>query len=302
MATEKALVRKFPGTIRKDRRDTCAYSILAPGKTNWYHSTYPGCYAGLFIGEDVKASTATVLLRSGFGLHAQTFSNRLFKNMLKVFQEHGFFPPEMELEWDSVKNRWSVLLRPQTYNMLTLKIAAFTYRYFDAAPYAMLLAYRQYLALKNEGVSFYQCFHWACNTQQMHSGHGIYNFGNKAGGTVAHSPYLTRALAYLLNMPREEITKISNTRYSRMHVVTTLDKLYLYMRGERTKQDLSVNEEIELKRWSSERHPVSQDDLLDPRFGKLLQTPLRPNRVKMRTIIQTLPKITIRKSYGYYDD
>lgn len=304
MASFDALTRKFPKNLSSEIRDKSAFIYGANLDKPSYQSNNAGCYAYLFSEPLVVSGKAYVKLLPAIGSKEELntwdgfskgygLSPQLFRNIFSVFYDHGFFPKEAALEFDKPKAQWAVVLPPGSYDILTLKLASFTYRYLDCVPWFMLAAYRQYLALRAKGVSFYQCFHWACLKGGLSSGHGIYYF-TTGGFPAAYSPFVTKALSLLTMYTPEELKENTVVSYDRPSLSDTITYLASKAFGSPIAcspiaRPLGTFQDR--MRW--ETHPLSEDSLLDPRFGRYIQDVSSLFTEEIKEIQKTLPTRTL---------
>ena len=175
----------------------------------------------------------------------------------------------------------------------------------------MLAAYRQYLALRKEGVSLYQCFQWAGNKGDLSAGHGIFPFGINSGyyGFAAYSPFVAHAFAMFTSLSEEDLKVVTrSSSYDSQMLFETLWSLAFYAAGQ-----------YEWKCFVENKNPargaeypgstnrilkaIPEKRLLDPRFGKIIQQfPTTPKVEEMNAVLDTikpmtLPKETPRKYY-----
>jgi hypothetical protein len=205
---------------------------------------------------------------------------RIFKNMLEAFQAHGFFPPEATFQLNRRKRSWEVILPANSCTQNMIKLAAFLYRDMECQhPETLLLAYRQWLALKEQGVTLWQCFHWAYAREAHGAGHGIYHFN----GPFRWTPLLSLAFAQFCQTPKEEQKQ---PPYNAYYLTSAIDGLVQKMLGA-DKKTIDVQEE----------------QLLNPEVGEMIQNSKDVKIENFREVIENLPgakkvsKGTIRDYY-----
>jgi hypothetical protein len=248
-----------------------SYAVAKMDAQGFSRTMRPACYWSMF--QHINKDT---LLIPRIGYDPKRAKNklptglapRIFLNVLKAFQEHGFFPVEAEFIPNTSKKSWEVLLPAKSCTRNSMKLAAFLYRDMECQhPETVLLAYRQWLALKKQGVTLWQCFHWAYAKSGWGAGHGIYHFN----GPFRWTPLLALAFAQFCRTP---VSSLTMAPYNENYLTASIDKIVQKLMG-----GVKVSVVTE----------VPEEGLLNPELGKLMQNPKKVKITKFREVMNSLP-------------
>jgi len=257
--------------------DRSSFAVKVPRARKWQYYRRAACYAPLFR-EDYSWGGASYWSENNRFLIVPTvaktevgLSNRMFSNVFAAFQQHGFFPPEATLLPDKLTGRLALYLPKNTTTILSLKMASFVYRLMDSRNTKCILrAYRQWLHLKNKGVTLWQCLLWSGYHSNLTTGHGLYDCHTLKG----RDPYTILAFAYFCNLPKK-IKKEKFGNISRASLTERLD---------------AIADSFKLPGGPS--ISLTDEGVLSPSLGRILMTAPNINAEEFAQVVDRLPFIS----------